>query len=504
MGGSDPMEDNYILQMSKICKEFPGVKALDDVNFNVKRGEVHCLIGANGAGKSTLMKVLSGAYTQNSGSIEFDGEQLKTSNTIDRRKAGISVIYQELSLLPELSVAENIFVNNFPKKNGCVDWGAVYKTSQNLVKELNLDINVKEKVSALSIGQRQLVELMKALQCNAKLIVMDEPSATLSKDEFEILIKVIKSLKQKGITIIYISHRLEELFIVGDSITIMRDGRVTGTLLVSEINTDQLVERMIGYSLKKEEGVSRKNREISDEVVLKVDGVSNSKIQDISFDLHKGEVLGLYGLVGSGRTETLMAIYGVDGIEKGSITYKGKNVRFKSPVESIANGIGLLPENRKTQGVVLGLPVWENMVMVSLDQYLKKGIIHYKEMFEKCGRYIENLKVKTPSVKTLVQNLSGGNQQKVIFSKWIMRDCNLLLIDEPTQGIDVGAKSEIYKIINNISDNGRSIIIASSELEELMTICDRIAVLYEGRIIKIFKNVDLNPDEVLQTSVSGR
>ncbi|HBC26110.1 MAG TPA: D-xylose ABC transporter ATP-binding protein [Ruminococcaceae bacterium] len=497
------MEDN-ILEMTGICKTFPGVKALDRVDFRVKRGEVHCLIGANGAGKSTLMKVLSGAYSQDSGEITFDGAVMRTSNPLDRKRAGIAIIYQELSLLPELSVAENVFINNFPRKNGRIDWKTVYSETEKLVKELNLNIGAKDKVSSLGIGERQLVELMKALQCNAKLIVMDEPSATLSKDEFNTLVDVIRNLKQKGITIIYISHRLEELFIVGDSITIMRDGRVTGTLQTNEINMDQLVEQMIGYRVKTEKIFQDGERKLSDEVILKVDGMSNSKIHDVSFELHKGEILGFYGLVGSGRTETLRTIYGASKFGGGSIRYKGKDVRFKSPAESIANGIGLLPKNRKIHGLVLGLPVWENMSMVSLYQFLSHGVLQYKKMFDQCNRYRDELKVKTPTVKTLVQNLSGGNQQKVILAKWIMRDCNVLLIDEPTQGIDVGAKDEIYKIVGQISERGKSIIIASSELEELMRICDRILVMYEGRVVKIYNNQNLNSDDVLQSSVSGR
>lgn len=498
------MNEN-ILEMTGIYKYFPGVKALDDVNFTVKRGEVHCLIGANGAGKSTLMKVLSGAYSQDEGEVCFDGEVLKTCNPFDRKKTGIAIIYQELSLLPELSVTENVFINNFPRrKNGSIDWKSAYQISRDLVESLNLNINVKDKVSKLGIGERQLVELMKALQCNAKLIVMDEPSATLSKDEFNTLMKVISNLKQKGITIIYISHRLEELFIVGDSITIMRDGKVTGTLKTSEINVDQLVERMIGYRLEHEQALTDNKRELPEEIVLQLDGVSNSKIHDVSFDLRKGEILGLYGLVGSGRTDTLKTIYGASAFSEGAITYKGKEIHYKSPVESISNGMGLLPKNRKNQGLVLGLPVWENMAMVSYRQFLSGGIINYKKMFQNCNQYKEDLRIKTPSVKTMVQNLSGGNQQKVILAKWIMKDCDLLLIDEPTQGIDVGAKDEIYKIVSRISENGKSIIIASSELEELMRVCDRIAVMFEGRVVKIFTNKDLNSDDVLQTSVSGR
>lgn len=497
------MEDSYILEMTGICKCFPGVQALKEVDFKVKRGEVHCLIGANGAGKSTLMKVLSGAHTQESGQIVFNGQQLRTNNTIDRRNAGISVIYQELSLLNDLSVAENIFINNYPKKNGHIDWKSVYDISDKLAKELNLNIDVKSKVSKLSIGQRQLVELMKALKCNSSLIIMDEPSATLSQSEFQTLLKVINNLTIKGITIIYISHRLEELFIVGNRITIMRDGETVDTLLTSEIDIDKLVECMIGYNIQKSIG-NEVARAVSDEAVLRLDNISNGKLQNISFELNKGEILGLYGLVGSGRTETLRVIYGADQYSSGTMTYMGNQVKFKSPVESIAKGIGLMPENRKTEGLVLGLPIWENMTMVSLDKFLHNKVINYTGLFNECNEFKKNLSLKAPSIKTIVQNLSGGNQQKVVLAKWIMCDCELLLIDEPTQGIDVGTKNEIYKIIRRISENDKSIIIASSELEELMQVCDRIAVMYEGNIVKIFKNEMLSQEEVLQTAVAGR
>ena len=497
------MEDSNILEMTGISKSFPGVQALKDVDFKVKRGEVHCLIGANGAGKSTLMKVLSGAHEQDSGEIIFNGQPLKTCNTIDRRNAGISVIYQELSLLNDLSVAENIFINNYPKKNGHIDWKTVYDTSDKLAKELNLNIDVKSKVNKLSIGQRQLVELMKALKCNSSLIVMDEPSSTLSQSEFQTLLKVIHNLTKKGITIIYISHRLEELFIVGNRITIMRDGQTVNTLLTSEIDIDKLVECMIGYNIQKNIG-NEVSRVISNEVVLTLDKISNDKLQNVSFELRKGEIFGLYGLVGSGRTETLRAIYGADQYVSGTMTYMGKNIKFKSPVEAIAKGIGLMPENRKTEGLVLGLPIWENMTMVSLHKFLHNKIINYKGLFSECNQFKKSLSLKTPSIKTIVQTLSGGNQQKVVLAKWIMRDCELLLIDEPTQGIDVGTKSEIYKIIRRISENDKNIIIASSELEELMQVCDRIAVMYEGNIVKVYKNERLSQEEVLQTAVAGR
>lgn len=496
------MADNYILQMKNISKSFPGVKALKSVDFKVGRGEVHCLIGANGAGKSTLMKVLAGVYEQDEGEIFFEDRQLKVSNPLVRKKAGISVIYQELSLVSELSVAENIFLNNYPQKNGSIAWKEMFTKAEELIGDLKLDMDSRSKISQLSIGQRQLVEMMKALSCDSKLIVMDEPSATLSKDEFETLIRVIKNLKEKGITIIYISHRLEELFIVGDNITVMRDGKVVATLPTKEMTIDKLVENMIGYSLKKEFQIEY-SHEFSDEVVIELSNITNRRLRDVSLKLHKGEILGMYGLVGSGRTEILRSIYGVDSISKGKLTYKNREVRFKSPSDAIRNGIGLLPENRKTQGLVLALPIWENASMVALKKFIRSGVIRYGSLMKSCGDYVTKLNIVAPSVKVPVRNLSGGNQQKVILAKWLMKDCDVLLIDEPTQGIDVGAKREIYKIIKGMAEEGKSIIIASSELEELMQVCNNIAVMYEGKVVNVFPNKNLNEDIVLQAAVQG-
>lgn len=497
-------EHDNILEMRKIDKLFPGVKALDSVDFSVKRGEVHCLIGANGAGKSTLMKILSGAYVEDSGEIIFDGEKLKPHGTLERKKKGISVIYQELSLVNELTVGENVYINNYPKtKFGTVDWKEVYKKTQEIADEMNMQIDVRAKVSSLNIGQRQMTEIMKALASNAKLIVMDEPSSTLSKREFETLLQLIKDLKAKGITLIYISHHLEELFLVGDRITILRDGKFVACRNASEINEDHLVEYMTGAKVS-EKNEYTEAKPLNDEKVLEVKGLTNHKVRNISFDLHKGEVLGLYGLVGAGRTEVIRSIFGADPYEKGEIKLHGRPVHFKHTGEAIANKIGLIPENRKTQGLVQILPVWENMTMVALDKCKKNGIINYGVIRETCELYKKNLNVKTPSINTVIQNLSGGNQQKVIIAKWLFRDCDILLIDEPTQGIDVMVKEEIYKIIRNLADEGKSMIVVSSELDELLRICDNIIVMFDGKEVMTSSKENFNPDKILSVSVTGR
>jgi len=492
----------YILEMKDICKRFPGVLALDSVDFSVKPGEVHCLIGANGAGKSTLMKILAGVYTKDEGSVEFDGKRLEHVNTLDVKRAGIAVIYQELSLVDGLSVGENVFLNNFPRKHGTIDWATVFSRTEELAKELNQKIDVKAPVRSLSIGQRQLVELMKCLNSNAKLIVMDEPSATLSQEEFNTLVKAIHDLKKRGIAVVYISHRLEELYMVGDRLTVLRDGIHVMTDEISNVTMDELVEAMIG---RKVEVLKKDSTDTSrtDEVVLEVSNLSTRKLKDISLKLHKGEILGLYGLVGSGRTEILRAVYGIDPIQSGEIKINNVGVKIKSPRQAIAKSIGLLPENRKTQGLVLGLPVWENMTMVSLRKFLKRLSIQFGKLYKECNDYVGELSIKTPTVHTMTRNLSGGNQQKVIFSKWLSSGAEILLVDEPTQGIDIGAKDEIYKILKRMAADGNSVIIVSSELSELIQVCDSIEVMFHGRRVARFDGDDIEENAILKYAIAG-
>lgn len=499
------MNDENILEMREIVKIFPGVKALDKVNFKVKRGEVHCLIGANGAGKSTLMKILSGAYLEDEGEIFFDGKILKSHGTQKRRKEGISVIYQELSLFNDLTVGENVYINNYPKTPmGAVDWKKVYSQTQELADSLNIKINAKEKVSSLNVGQRQLTEIMKALACNAKLIVMDEPSSTLSQSEFEILVKVIKDLKEKGITIIYISHHLEELFTVGNRITVLRDGKFVVCKGTDELNEDSLVEYMTGIQITQIENEEAEVHPVSEEVVLELNNMSNYKVSNINLKLHKGEVLGLYGLVGAGRTEILQSVFGIKPITQGEMRINGQKVSFKNTQEAISHKIGLAPENRKTQGLVLILPVWENMSMVSLEKFKKNMKINYSQINGECGEYVKRLNVKTPSIHVKTGNLSGGNQQKVILAKWLMKDCDILLLDEPTQGIDVVAKEEIYKLIREMTAMGKSVIVVSSELQELLRVSDNIHVMYDGKQVLEMNKANFNTDQILHASVVGR
>ena len=488
--------------MKDICKEFPGVRALDHVGFNVNRGEVHCLIGANGAGKSTLMKILAGVHQKDKGTITFDGKPLEHANTLDVKRAGISVIYQELSLVDGLSVGENVFLNNFPLKYGVVDWATVFSRTEDMARELNQEIDVRAPVKTLSIGQRQLVELMKCLHSNSKLIVMDEPSATLSQEEFNTLMKTIQDLKARGIAVVYISHRLEELFMVGDRITVLRDGIHVMTDDVSNVTMDSLVEAMIGRRVQ----TAKKNAadtHRTGQAVLEISGLCTRKLKDISLTLHKGEILGLYGLVGSGRTEVLQAIFGVDTINSGEIKIAGSAANIKSTRQAIKKSIGLLPENRKTQGLVLDLSVWENMTMVSLRKFLKRMSIQFGRLYKECNDYVSELNIKTPKVHTITRNHSGGNQQKVIFAKWLSFGAQILLVDEPTQGIDIGAKDEIYKILKRMAAQGNSVIIVSSELSELMQVCDTIEVMFDGRQVASFSGDDIEENAILKYAIAG-
>lgn len=491
-----------ILEMKGISKTFAGVQALKKVDFTVEEGEVHCLIGANGAGKSTLMKVLAGVYLMDEGEIIFDQQKVRITDPISSNRLGISVIYQELSLAANLTVAENIYLGKYPRKGRfIVDWKGLTMRASKLIDSLGIHIDIFEPVCNLSIGHRQIVEIAKALASNARLVVMDEPSATLSNEEFKTLLRVIQELKNKGISIIYISHRLEELFKVGDRVTVLRDGRFIATKNLKEITQDQLVELIIGHTLSKD--VRTKATIAKTEEMIKLSNIHTNKLNAIDLSLYQGEVLGLYGLVGSGRTEILRIIYGADSAIQGDMFVNGEKVKFRSPAEAMKKGIALVPENRKTQGLLLNLSVWENTVVPSLSKYTRFGFLNYPTMLKHVGEHMEKLKVVTPSIRTAVKNLSGGNQQKVSIAKWLLRNSNIILFDEPTQGIDIGAKEEVYKIIKTLSEKGFGVIVASSELDELVQLCTRIVVMFNGNIAGEYQQEDFKTESILHSAVVG-
>jgi len=490
-----------ILKMTKISKQFPGVKALSKVDFSVEAGEVHCLIGANGAGKSTLMKILTGVYQKDEGDIEFQGKAINMDGPAKSRDIGISIIYQELSLIEHLSVAENIFLGTYLKPRfGIMSWRKLREEVKRILDRLGIDIPPDRTVADLSSGHKQIVELAKALASDAKLIIMDEPSTTLSQKEVETLFQVIGDLKRQGITIIYISHKLEELFAVGDRVTVMRDGKYIATNRLSDITQDELVELITGNKASKQEA-ARGNAEF--EELLRAEGLHTDAVSDIDLRLGKGEILGLYGLVGSGRTEVLKAIYGADPIKKGSIYIHGRKRSIRSPSKAIEAGMGLVPENRKTEGALLHLSVKENAIVTAHSRLSKFSVLQPERVKEVVAEHIAKLNIKTASQDTLMVNLSGGNQQKVIISRWLICDSEILLFDEPTQGIDVGAKEEIYRIMKSLATEGKGIIVVSSELNELIQVCNRILVMYSGRIVGEFADPSKQKDAILHYAVRG-
>jgi ABC-type sugar transport system ATPase subunit len=492
---------NFALEMKGISKSFPGVKALKSVDFNVKPGEVHCLIGANGAGKSTLMKVLSGVYPMDEGTILLNGKEVKIESPSKSKELGVSTIYQELSLVEDLTLAENIFLGDYLNpRGGFIKWKMLNDRAKEIFSLLGLSLSPSLTVSEVSMGLKQMTEIAKSIASNCKIIIMDEPSTALSGDEVNKLFDVIGLLKKQGYTIIYISHKLEELYAIGDRVTVMRNGEWIITDELSKVNQPELIQHITGRKIEKRQ---KEHIKVVKEEFLKVDRFSNSKLKDISFSVGKGETVGLYGLVGSGRTELLRAIYGADKLLSGKVFIDGKQTTINSPQKAVNEGMGLVPENRKTEGVILDLSILENAFLPSLNKYSKNKFLQGKKIKDKMLEAIKKLNIKTDSHETEIRNLSGGNQQKVIISKWLIHQSKLLLFDEPTQGIDIGAKDEIYKIMRELADQGTSIIVASSEIEELLTVCDRVLVMFEGRIVKEYRTPANFKNDILETAVSG-
>jgi ribose transport system ATP-binding protein len=469
-----------ILKTNNIVKTYPGVIALNDVSIEVEEGEIHGLIGENGAGKSTLIKTIAGSIAPDSGIIEVSGNAYKAITPAQSKKMGISAVYQELNLAGSLSVAENIFCGEKEGHGIIFNRKEVNKRAQKILDMYDVDINPATLVRELTIAKMQLVEIAKAIASNAKLIIMDEPTAPLTDNEVKGLFEIIKRLKESGVTIIYISHRLEELFEVTDRITVMRDGEVVGVINTEESTKDQLIEMMVGRSLS--EAYPKRDIKLGNSL-LELDKITGSGDRDISLNLREGEILGIAGLVGSGRTELARMIFGLDKKQSGDIYIKGEKVAITSPWKAIANGIGFLTEDRKAQGVSLSLSIKWNITASILKQISGAlGVIDTNKEDKIVAGLRESLSIKTPSVEQLVKNLSGGNQQKVALAKWLASDSKILIIDEPTRGIDVGAKHEIYLLINALAEKGVGIIIISSDMEEIIGISDRMIVLYEGRV----------------------
>ncbi len=472
----------FILEMLQITKRFPGVLALDKANLALRPGEVHCLLGENGAGKSTMMKILAGAQPMDSGEIFIDGEPVVITSPHHAQQLGISMIYQEFNLSPYLSVAENIFLGREPRigRSPFIDWKRMYRDSEEILKRIRVDLDVRRPVNELSVAQQQMVEIAKALSVQAKIIVMDEPSATLTDHELVALFDLIRTLRASGIGLIYISHRLEEVFEIGDQVTVMRDGQHVATKPASSMTRESIIRMMVGRELTEE--YPKEFFKLGEER-LRVEGLSREgAFKDVSFSLRTGEIVALTGLVGAGRTEVARAIFGADRKTAGQVYLDGKPAEIRSPQDAIKNGLGLLTEDRKNQGLVLGMTVRENTTLSNLSALVKGLFINRKFERSVAEKYVHELQIKTPSIEQVVQNLSGGNQQKVVLAKWLFTQSRVLIFDEPTRGIDVGAKAEIFKLMNALVSRGVAILMISSELPEVLGMCDRVLVMHEGRL----------------------
>ncbi|WP_338972566.1 galactose/methyl galactoside ABC transporter ATP-binding protein MglA [Fusobacterium vincentii] len=491
----------YVLEMENISKEFPGVKALDDVQLKLKPGTVHALMGENGAGKSTLMKCLFGIYEKNSGKILLDGVEVNFKSTKEALENGVSMVHQELNQVLQRNVLDNIWLGRYPMKGFFVDEKKMYNDTINIFKDLDIKVDPKKKVADLPIAERQMIEIAKAVSYKSKVIVMDEPTSSLTEKEVEHLFRIIKKLKESGVGIIYISHKMEEIKMISDEITILRDGKWISTNDVSKISTDQIISMMVGRDLT--ERFPKKDNKAK-EMILQVKNLTalnQPSIQDVSFELYKGEILGIAGLVGSKRTEIVETIFGMRPKEHGEIILHGKSVKNKSPEDAIKNGFALVTEERRSTGIFSMLDVAFNSVISNLDRYKNKFKLLKNKDIEKDTKWIvDSMRVKTPSYSTKIGSLSGGNQQKVIIGRWLLTEPEVLMLDEPTRGIDVLAKYEIYQLMIDLAKKDKGIIMISSEMPELLGVTDRILVMSNGRVAGIVKTSETNQEEIMELS----
>lgn len=495
------MSEEYILKLEHINKAFPGVKALDDVSLSIRRGEVRGLVGENGAGKSTLMKILTGVYPKDSGRIKIDGKEVKIHSPLDAQKLGLSIIFQEFNLVNSLSIAENIFVGRLPKKGiKGVDWKTVYHQAEELLEKVGLSEDVTKKVGSLSVAGKQMVEIAKALSFHSKIIIMDEPSATLTTNELQHLFEIIDVLKKENITVIYISHRLDEIFRLCDAVTVIRDGAVIDTESIEKLDRQTIISKMVGRSMDQE--YPKRTGAPGTETILKVDNLTREpKFRNISFELKKGEILGIAGLVGAGRTEVVRCIFGADKLDSGKIYIRGRQVEISSPQQAIDQGIALVTEDRKVQGLVLEASIAENTTLASLKAITERGFVNRKKEKEVAREYIRQLKTKAPNEGTACLTLSGGNQQKVVLAKWLYTQADILILDEPTRGIDVGAKYEIYQLIHQFVNEGKSVIMISSEMPEVLNMSDRVIVIHEGNQKGELSQEEMTAENVMKMAI---
>jgi len=494
---------SYFLEMQGITKNFPGVKALNEVDLQLARGEVHVLAGENGAGKSTLMKIMTGVYKADPGGvIKVDGQAVTIKDPVHARSLGISIIYQELAVVNNLTVAENIYLAREPlNRLGLIDVRKMNADAAAVLAELEMNLDPARRVGGLSIGQKQMVEIARAISYRSKLIIMDEPTASLSHHEATTLMRMVKKLAAQNVGVVYISHRLDEIFEIGDRVTVLRDGMTVDSRPISEMTREILIRKMVDRDLSQLFGVHASYA--SNQILMSVKGlglkrptVQGARVSDVSFDLHKGEVLGFFGLVGSGRTEIMEMIFG-SRASVGTISIDGKTVRIREPSQAIEQGIGFVTEDRKELGLVLGMSVRENFSLTHLSDYCRLEVVNRKRETSACVQYIKSLDIRTPSPEQKVLNLSGGNQQKVVIAKWVARRPRILIVDEPTRGIDVGAKAEVHMLLNKLASEGMSIIVVSSDLPEVLAISDRVVVLKEGRIAGVLTRAEATQERIM-------
>lgn len=496
--------DGAFLRMESISKAFPGVQALKDVTFEVARGEIHALVGENGAGKSTLMKILTGALPRDEGRIILRGEPVEISAPSVAQVLGISMIHQELSLIPYLTVGQNIYLGREPRARvpGFIDWPMLYSQAQQLLNRLNLDVDARAEVQGLSIAQQQMVEVAKALSLNADLIAMDEPTSALTERETEVLFDVMQSLKAQGVSLIFISHRLEEVFQIADRVTVLRDGQFIGTNPVAELNEDQVVRMMVGRELTNMYPKAETQRQ---EVVLEAINLRDGReMHGVNLKLHRGEILGVAGLVGAGRTALAETLFGIRPAVGGEVRLEGRPVKINSPGEAIRLGMGFVPEDRKLQGLFMNMAVRENIVLSTMDQVAGWGFMNFAKADRLAAEFVKKLDIRTPSLRQRVRNLSGGNQQKVIIARWLTLRPRVLILDEPTRGIDVGAKAEIHALMSQLAQEGVGVLMISSELPEVLGVSDRILVMHEGRAAGEFTRDQATQDDIMRAATGGR
>jgi inositol transport system ATP-binding protein len=493
------MADEYLLEMEGISKTFPGVKALDAVHLKVKPGTVHALMGENGAGKSTLMKVLIGMYRADAGTITFGGQTVEIQDTATALGMGISMIHQELSPVPHMTVAENIYLGREPvNRLGLVDKRRMATDTRLLLERLQMTINPRATMRRLSIAQSQMVEIAKAISYDSRLIIMDEPTSAISEREVDHLHRIIRSLRESGVAIIYITHKMDEVFRISDFVTVFRDGRHVATVPAAELDRQKLITLMVGRELT--HMFPKEDAEIG-EVALSVRGLTRAGVlRDISFDLRRGEILGLAGLMGAGRTEVLEAIFGITKIDAGTIEIDGKPRKIRSPADAIHWGLALLTEDRKLTGIMGVLSVRDNMTVASLPRFSPGGFLRMRQMDKECNRQREALAIKTPSIHQLIKLLSGGNQQKVLVSRWLLTAPEILMIDEPTRGVDVGAKAEIHRLMSQLAGQGKAILMVSSEMPEILGMSDRVLVMHAGRLTGEFPRAEATQERIMQAA----